>query len=58
MKYLIELTLSKILAYVIFLIGALYSFVNKDAATLITLAGISAGLIVNKQVQDRMKESK
>jgi hypothetical protein len=51
-----EITLSKILAYLIVGIGTWYSIINKDASTLISSWGAASAIILNKQYQDRRKE--
>lgn len=52
MKFSIEWTLSKILGYLIFIVGSIFAFYFHDSTVLISMTGIGAGLLGLKQWTD------
>lgn len=48
MRFNIEFTLSKILAYLIFITGAAYAFTYQDASVMISLAATAGSVIAIK----------
>jgi len=58
MKINIEIILSKILAYLILIIGCVYSFVYQDATVLISTFGAASGVIVTKTVTSSQERKK
>jgi len=58
MRSNIELTFSKIMSLLILVLAFAYSMYTKDAAAFIAAIPVSAGLLANKQYNDRKKEEK
>lgn len=44
-RFYLNFTTSKLFAYIIFLIGCIYSFIFQDATVFITITSLSAGLL-------------
>lgn len=44
-KFYLNFTTSKLFAYIIFVVGCIYSFIYQDATVFITITSLSAGLL-------------
>jgi len=59
MKLNLEITMSKILAYLVLIIGSIYSFIFKDPTVLISTFGAASAIIAVKTFtasKERQKE--
>jgi len=55
MKFYLNITTSKLLAYFIALASVIYGFVYEDGVTMLSGIAAATALITNKQYQDRVE---
>jgi hypothetical protein len=53
MKFFLNITFSKIMAFLILILGTAYSFVTKESSVITFAITVSAGLIGWKQQKDK-----
>jgi len=53
MNYYLRFTVSKIAAYIIIISSAIHGILNKDGVHMVAGFTIGAGILANKQYQDR-----
>ena len=58
MNYYLRFTVSKVAAYIIIISSAIHGILNKDGVHMVTGFTIGAGILANKQYQDRKEVEK
>ena len=58
MNYYLRFTVSKIAAYIIIISSAIHGILNKDGVHMVAGFTIGAGILANKQYQDRKEVEK
>jgi len=53
MNYYLRFTVSKVAAYIIVISSAIHGIVNNDGVQMVAGFTVGAGILVNKQYQDR-----
>lgn len=58
MNYYLRFTVSKVAAYIIIISSAIHGILNKDGVHMVAGFTIGAGILANKQYQDRKELEK
>jgi len=58
MNYYLRFTVSKVAAYIIIISSAIHGILNKDGVHMVAGFTIGAGILANKQYQDRKEVEK